>query len=216
MLVISPSLAELSGTRAGRAARPPPHRGAAGRGRRGRGGLPARRRGQPRAAAAARARRRGRPRARLADPRLPARARGPRADRRDRARRHGEPPRPRAPASAPASAWTPPSGWRASARWSWDVTGDRWQWSEELYRIAGLSPTGPPPDFAALLRAIPQRAPRGDPRGDDARAARRPPVRDPLPGADARRPPADPARARRARARGLGQRSSASTASPRT
>ena len=39
--------------------------------------------------------------------------------------------------------------------WSWDVTGDRWHWSEELYRIAGLPPTAPPPDFRALLRAIP-------------------------------------------------------------
>jgi len=39
--------------------------------------------------------------------------------------------------------------------WSWDVTGDRWQWSEELYRIAGLPPTGPPPDFRTLLRPIP-------------------------------------------------------------
>ena len=39
--------------------------------------------------------------------------------------------------------------------WSWDVTGDRWQWSEELYRIAGLSPAGAPPDFPTLLRAIP-------------------------------------------------------------
>jgi len=38
--------------------------------------------------------------------------------------------------------------------WSWDVADDRWHWSEELYRIAGLDPAGPPPDFAALLRAI--------------------------------------------------------------
>jgi PAS domain S-box-containing protein len=38
--------------------------------------------------------------------------------------------------------------------WSWDVTGDRWQWSEELYRIAGLSPAGPPPDLRTLLRSI--------------------------------------------------------------
>jgi len=38
--------------------------------------------------------------------------------------------------------------------WSWDVAGDRWHWSEELYRIAGLDPAGPPPDFATLLRAI--------------------------------------------------------------
>ena len=44
--------------------------------------------------------------------------------------------------------------------WSWDVTGDRWQWSEELYRIAGLSPAAAPPDFTALLQAIP-----GDHRG---------------------------------------------------
>ena len=39
--------------------------------------------------------------------------------------------------------------------WSWDLPGDRWQWSDELFRIAGLSPTGPPPDFAALLETIP-------------------------------------------------------------
>ena len=39
--------------------------------------------------------------------------------------------------------------------WSWDVTGDRWHWSEELFRIAGLPPTGPPPDFRSLLGAIP-------------------------------------------------------------
>ena len=45
--------------------------------------------------------------------------------------------------------------------WSWDLIGDRWQWSEELFRIVGLSPTGPPPDFAGLLQAIP----------DDHRAA---------------------------------------------
>ena len=40
--------------------------------------------------------------------------------------------------------------------WSWDVAGNRWQWSEELYRIAGLSPEGPPPDFPALLSTIPR------------------------------------------------------------
>jgi PAS domain S-box-containing protein len=39
--------------------------------------------------------------------------------------------------------------------WSWDVTGDRWQWSDELYRIAGLSPAGSPPDVRTLLRSIP-------------------------------------------------------------
>ena len=88
--------------------------------------------------------------------------------------------------------------------WSWDLIGDRWQWSEELFRIVGLSPTGPPPDFAGLLQAIPGRSPRGDPRRDDPGAARRPPVRDPIPGPDARRPQADPARARRARTRGFG------------
>ena len=38
--------------------------------------------------------------------------------------------------------------------WSWDVAGDRWQWSEELFRIAGLSPAGPPPDLATLLQSI--------------------------------------------------------------
>jgi PAS domain S-box-containing protein len=39
--------------------------------------------------------------------------------------------------------------------WTWDLSGNRWQWSEELFRIAGLSPAGPPPDFAGLLQAIP-------------------------------------------------------------
>jgi PAS domain S-box-containing protein len=39
--------------------------------------------------------------------------------------------------------------------WSWDVTGDRWEWSEQLYRIAGLSPAGPPPDLRTLLQSIP-------------------------------------------------------------
>ena len=39
--------------------------------------------------------------------------------------------------------------------WSWDVTGDRWHWSEELYRIAGFSPAAAPPDFSTVLRAIP-------------------------------------------------------------
>ena len=156
MLVISPSLAELSGTEPGEQL-----------GRRLTEALP----GEVgevaeaslravaasrRAAAAARARRRGRPRARLADRRLPALLRGARADRRDRARRHGEPPRPRAPPARPASAWTPPSGWRGSARWSWDVIADRWQWSDELFRIAGpRARPAAPPDFAQLLRAIP-------------------------------------------------------------
>ncbi len=40
--------------------------------------------------------------------------------------------------------------------WSWDVKGDRWQWSDELYRIAGLSPAGSPPDLRTLLRSIPE------------------------------------------------------------
>jgi len=39
--------------------------------------------------------------------------------------------------------------------WSWDVAGDRWHWSDELYRLTGLDPAGPPPDFEALLQAIP-------------------------------------------------------------
>jgi len=38
--------------------------------------------------------------------------------------------------------------------WSWDVVADRWQWSEELYRIAGLSPAGPPPDLRTLLQTV--------------------------------------------------------------
>ena len=36
--------------------------------------------------------------------------------------------------------------------WSWDVTGDRWQWSEELYRIAGLSSAGSPPPATRSCR----------------------------------------------------------------
>jgi PAS domain S-box-containing protein len=38
--------------------------------------------------------------------------------------------------------------------WSWDVTADRWHWSEELYRIAGMSPASSPPDLRTLLRTI--------------------------------------------------------------
>lgn len=40
--------------------------------------------------------------------------------------------------------------------WSWDVPGDHWRWSDELYRIAGLSPLGPPPDLRTLLGSIPE------------------------------------------------------------
>ena len=42
--------------------------------------------------------------------------------------------------------------------WTWDVAGDRWHWSEELYRIAGLDPAGRPPDFQGLLQVIPAEA----------------------------------------------------------
>jgi two-component system NarL family sensor kinase len=38
--------------------------------------------------------------------------------------------------------------------WTWDVIADRWQWSEELYRIAGLSPADSPPGRGAMLRSI--------------------------------------------------------------
>jgi len=38
--------------------------------------------------------------------------------------------------------------------WTWDVVADRWHWSEELYRIAGLSPAAAPPDLGTLLEAI--------------------------------------------------------------
>ena len=38
--------------------------------------------------------------------------------------------------------------------WNWDIVADRWQWSEELYRIAGLTPTGPPPDLRTLLQSV--------------------------------------------------------------
>jgi PAS domain S-box-containing protein len=40
--------------------------------------------------------------------------------------------------------------------WHWDVPGDRWHWSEELFRIVGLSPADPPPDLQTLLRSIPE------------------------------------------------------------
>ena len=40
--------------------------------------------------------------------------------------------------------------------WSWDVTGDRWQWSEELYRIAGFSPAAA---AAGLLHGCCARSP---------------------------------------------------------
>ena len=39
--------------------------------------------------------------------------------------------------------------------WSWDVDADRWTWSDELFRIAGLEPRDEPPDLRALLAAIP-------------------------------------------------------------
>ena len=38
--------------------------------------------------------------------------------------------------------------------WSWDVTGDRWAWSEQLFEMAGLSRAGRPPDLQVLLRSI--------------------------------------------------------------
>ena len=38
--------------------------------------------------------------------------------------------------------------------WSWEVRADRWHWSDELYRIAGLSPAGSPPDLRTLLGSI--------------------------------------------------------------
>ena len=81
--------------------------------------------------------------------------------------------------------------------WSWDVTGDRWHWSEELFRIAGLPPAARPPDFRSLLGAIPPEHRGRVPRRHQPGAARRAPVRDPLPRAAARRRPADPARPRR-------------------
>ncbi len=40
--------------------------------------------------------------------------------------------------------------------WTWEVTADRWHWSEELYRIAGMSPAASPPDLRTLLRSISQ------------------------------------------------------------
>ena len=55
--------------------------------------------------------------------------------------------------------------------WSWDVVADRWQWSEELYRIAGLSPAGPPPDLRTLLRTVAEEH-RGPFRDVTARALR--------------------------------------------
>jgi PAS domain S-box-containing protein len=55
--------------------------------------------------------------------------------------------------------------------WSWDVVADRWQWSEELYRIAGLSPAGPPPDLRTLLQTVAEEH-RGPFRDLTARALR--------------------------------------------
>jgi PAS domain S-box-containing protein len=40
--------------------------------------------------------------------------------------------------------------------WTWDVAGDRWEWSEQLYRIAGLTPSTRPPDLATLLQSVPE------------------------------------------------------------
>jgi PAS domain S-box-containing protein len=39
--------------------------------------------------------------------------------------------------------------------WSWDVDADRWTWSDELFLIAGLEPRDEPPDLRALLASIP-------------------------------------------------------------
>jgi PAS domain S-box-containing protein len=39
--------------------------------------------------------------------------------------------------------------------WSWDVDADSWTWSDELYRIAGLQADLAPPDLRGLLASIP-------------------------------------------------------------
>ena len=38
--------------------------------------------------------------------------------------------------------------------WSWDVIEDRWTWSDELFRLAGMDPAGGPPGFDAMLAAV--------------------------------------------------------------
>jgi two-component system sensor histidine kinase/response regulator len=38
--------------------------------------------------------------------------------------------------------------------WSWDVLGDRWTWSEQLFRLAGMDPGAGEPGFSAMLEAV--------------------------------------------------------------
>jgi signal transduction histidine kinase len=39
--------------------------------------------------------------------------------------------------------------------WSWDVDADRWTWSDELYALAGFDPAEPPPDIREVLKGVP-------------------------------------------------------------
>ena len=40
--------------------------------------------------------------------------------------------------------------------WRWDVEEGRWHWSEELFRLAGLPPGDRPPDLETLLATVPE------------------------------------------------------------
>ena len=55
--------------------------------------------------------------------------------------------------------------------WEWDVERDRWSWSEELFRIAGIEPTPAAPSFAQLLESVPEES-RSDLRRVTAGALR--------------------------------------------
>ena len=55
--------------------------------------------------------------------------------------------------------------------WEWDIGSDRWSWSEELFRIAGLEPAPAAPDFEQLLEYVPEET-RGELRRITAGALR--------------------------------------------
>ena len=82
-----------------------------------------------------------------------------------------------------------PSGWRASAPGAWDVTADRLARGRTSSADGGPEPGPRRPRTSRRCCSDHPRGPRRDARGDDARAARRPALRDPLHRAARRRAP---------------------------
>ena len=162
-------------------------------------------RGDRRAAARRRVGHPDRARARLADQRLPARARGAQAARHRRARRHGEPPRAGAARAEPAAARRGAAPGPVGS-WSWEIDEDRWTWSEELFALAGLERAGDAAEPARAAGRDRARAPRRGAGRDLEGAARRRALRDRVPAAAGRRPPARHPRPRRAGPRAVGAR----------